>query len=113
MFQGTVAGTGTLDLGTAGTLSLGLGAGSGQVVDFLGATGVLDLSNPLDFAGTINGFGGSDQIFLANTTFTTFGYSSGLLTVKNGSATVAHLKITESSNLFSLTSENHGVLITF
>jgi hypothetical protein len=112
-FLGSVAGSGTLDVGSAGTLSLGLGAASGQTVDFLASTGVLDLAHPLDFLGKIAGFGGSDQIFLANTTYTTFGFSNNLLTVKDGTATVASLNIIESSNHFTLTNENHGVLIKF
>ncbi len=112
-FLGTVAGTGTLDVGHAGTLSLGLGASSGQAVDFLASTGALDLSHPLDFAGTINGFGASDSIFLANTSFTGFSFANDLLTVKHGTTTVASLNITESSNLFTLTSASSGVLITF
>jgi hypothetical protein len=112
-FLGSVAGTGTLDVGSAGTLSLGLGAASGQTVDFLASGGALDLSHPLDFLGKIVGFGGSDQIFLENTTYTTFGFSSNLLTVKDGTATVASLNITETSNHFTLTNENHGVLIKF
>lgn len=110
---GSVAGTGTLEVGTGATLSLGLGAASGQTLEFLGTTGALDLSNPLDFAGTINDFAGSDQILLQNTGFTSFTFSNDLLTVKNGSATVASLHITESSNLFALTAEAHGTLITF
>jgi hypothetical protein len=112
-FLGSIGGTGTLDVGAAGTLSLGLGAASGQTVDFLASTGALDLSHPLDFAGTINGFGGSDSIFLANTSFTGFSFANDLLTVKHGTTTVASLNITESSNMFSLTSESSGVLITF
>ncbi len=112
-FLSTVNGAGTLDIGTAGTLSLGLGAASGQVADFLGTHGVLDLANPLDFVGTITGFGGSDQIFLENTTYTTFGYSNNILTVKDGSTTEASLHFTGSSNSFSLATEAHGILITF
>jgi hypothetical protein len=112
-FQQSVGGTGTLDLGSSGTLSLLLGAGSGQVVDFLGTTGLLDLTNPLDFAGTIIGFGGSDQIDLLSTAETTFSYASNVLTVKNGSTTVATLDFTGSSNSFSLSSDGHsGTLIT-
>jgi hypothetical protein len=112
-FLGSIAGTGTLDLGASATLSLGLGAAGGQVLDFLGTTGTLDLSNPLDFAGTINDFAGSDQIFLENTAYTKFSFSNNLLTVKDLGATVANLNITESSNHFTLTNEHHGVLITF
>jgi hypothetical protein len=112
-FLGTIAGTGTLNVGAAATLSLGLGAASGQGVDFLSTTGVLDLAHPLDFAGSIAGFGHSDQIFLTNATETAFSFSNNLLTVKDGAATVASLNISESSNLFTLTNEHHGVLITF
>jgi hypothetical protein len=112
-FLGNAGGTGTLEIGAGATLSLGLGDGSGQTIDFLGTTGALDLSNPLDFAGTIDGFGGSDQILLQNTSVTSFAFSNNLLTVKDGSATVASLHITDTSNLFSLTAEAHGTLITF
>jgi len=83
------------------------------VVDFLSTSGALDLTNPLDFTGTIKGFGSSDQVFLENTTFTSFGYSNNILTIKDGTSTVASLNITETSNHFSLTNETHGVLITF
>jgi hypothetical protein len=112
-FLSSVAGTGTMDISAGATLSLELGTGSGQVVDFLSTTGVTDLFNPLDFAGTIKGFGGSDQVFLENTTYTSFGFTNNLLTVKDGSSTVASLKITETSNHFSLTNEDSGVLIKF
>ncbi len=112
-FLSDVAGKGTIDLSATGTLSLELGTGSGQVVDFLATTGVMDLFNPLDFAGTITGFHGSDQIFLENTTFTADTYANNILTVSDNGTTVASLHFTGSSNAFSLTSETHGVLITF
>jgi hypothetical protein len=109
----TVAGTGTLAIGSAGTLSLLLGAGSGQVVDFAATTGLLDLTKPLDFTGVISGFGGSDRIDLLGTPETSFTYANNLLTVKNGTATVANLQFTGASNSFSLTSDGHGgTLIT-
>jgi hypothetical protein len=112
-FLSSVAGTGAMDVSSTGTLSLELGAGSGQVVDFLANKGVLDLFNPLDFAGAIKGFSSSDQVFLENTTFTSFGYANNTLTVKDGSATVASLHFAGSSNSFSLANASHGVLITF
>ncbi len=56
-------------------------------MDFLASTEALDLSCPLDFAGTINGFGGSDSIFMANTSFTGSSFSNNLLTVKQGTTT--------------------------
>lgn len=71
-----IGGTGTLDVGATGTLSLLNGTSTGQTVDFLASTGSLDLTLPLDFAGKIGGFGGSNQIDLVNTAFTTYGYAS-------------------------------------
>jgi hypothetical protein len=112
-FLGGIAGTGALDLGARGTLLLERGAGSGQTVGFLGTTGVLDLANPLDFAGTITGFGSLDQIFLENTVFTAHAYSNNVLTLTDNGTNVAALHFTGSSNSFSFQSENHGVLITF
>jgi hypothetical protein len=110
----SVAGTGSMQIGAAGTLSLLLGAGSGQVVDFMAGTGVLDLTAPLDFAGTISGFGGSDQIDLVGTVETSYNYANNVLTVLNGSTTVANLNFTGASNSFSLASDMHGgTLITF
>jgi hypothetical protein len=109
-----VSGAGTLDVGATGTLSLLAGAGSGQVVDFLSGTGLLDLTKPLAFAGTISGFGAGDKIDLLNTVETTYTYANNILTVKDGSATVANLHFAGSSNSFSLTSDMHGgTLITF
>jgi hypothetical protein len=112
-FLASVGGSGTLDLGAAGTLSLELGAGSGQTVDFLSATGALDLSHPLDFGATIAGFGGSDQVFLENTAYTASSYTNNILSLTDNGTTVARLYFAGSSNSFSLASENHGVLITF
>ncbi len=111
-FLGSIAGTGTMDLGIAGTIALGLGAAN-QLVDFEGLGSGLELAHPLDFAGSITGFASHDSIFLENTSFTGFSFNKDLLTVKHGSTTVASLNIIETSNQFTLTAENHGVLITF
>ncbi len=111
-FLGSIAGTGTMDLGIAGTIALGLGAAN-QLVDFEGLGSGLELAHPLDFAGSITGFASHDSIFLENTSFTGFSFNNDLLTVKHGSTTVASLNIIETSNQFTLTTENHGVLITF
>ncbi len=112
-FLSDIAGTGMLEIGASSTLSLELGTGSGQVVDFLSTSGVLDLFNPLDFAGTITGFAGSDQIFLETASETGFSYAGNILTVKDSATTVASLHFTGSSNSFSLANENSGVLIKF
>jgi len=113
-FLGSVAGTGTMDLASAGTVLLQLGASGGQAVDFLATTGLLDLSQPIDFAGTISGFGGSDKIDLIDTVETAYNYVDNVLTVKDGSSIVARLYFTGSSNSFSLGTDMHdGTLITF
>jgi len=92
------------------------GAASGQTVDFLATTGALDLQTPLDFAGTIAGFAGSDTIDLLKTAATGLSYSGGTLTVLDQSATVATLRFSGSytQSDFALTSDGHGgALIKF
>ena len=111
----TVSGTGTLEIGSAGTLSLLLGAGSGQVVDFAASAGLLDLTKPLDFTGSIAGFSGSDQIDVLNTAYTQYNYNTGtdVLTLKNGSATVASLQFIGTSGVTVQSDGHSGALITF
>jgi hypothetical protein len=112
--RSAVSGTGTLEIGSTGTLSLLLGAGSGQVVDFAAGTGVLDLTKPLGLTGTIAGFGSNDQIDLLKTAETSYTYTNNILTVKNGTATVASLHFSGTNNSFTLQSDgNSGTLIKF
>jgi hypothetical protein len=116
IFSTAVAGTGTLDVDATGTLSLLAGAGAGQTVDFLAGTGLVDLSTPLAFAGTIAGFGGSDVIDLIKTAETSFSYSGNVLTVINGTTEVAALKFagTYQQSDFALSSDGSGgTLIKF
>jgi hypothetical protein len=112
----TVGGTGTLQIGATGTMSLLLGAGAGQTVEFLASTGLLDLTKPIDFNGLITGFGGSDTIDLLNTPATGFFVSGGVMTVRNGAKTEATLNFGSSytSADFSVTSDmNGGTIIKF
>jgi hypothetical protein len=116
LFGTAVAGTGTLAVYATGTLSLLAGAGTGQTVDFLAGTGLVDLTAPLDFAGTVAGFGGSDVIDLIATPETGFSYAGNVLTVTNGSTEVAAIKFagTYQQSDFSLGSDgNGGTLIKF
>ena len=111
-----VTGHGTLEVAAAGTMSLLGGAAAGQTFDFLAKTGALDLTNPLDFAGHIAGFHGSDIIDLANTAETSYAYASGILTVENGTNTVASLHFSGNYTTadFILGSDGHGgTQITF
>jgi fibronectin-binding autotransporter adhesin len=111
-----LSGTGTLQIGATGTASLLLGAVSGQVVNFEAGSGALDLTGATHFAGLIEDFGASDVIDLVNTAETNFTYSGSILTVLNGSTTVASLHFggsyTQSS--FTVGSDGHsGTAITF
>jgi len=110
----TVAGFGTLGIGAAGTLLLQSGTGSGQIVDFLAAEGLLELDKPTEFTGTITGFSGADRIDLLGTAETLYTYAGNMLTVTDGSKTVASLTFAGSSNSFSLTGDTRGgTLIRF
>jgi len=85
-------------------------------VDFLTTSGLMDLTAPLGFAGTVAGFGTGDTIDLINTAETSFNFAAGVLTVKNGTAVVASLKFagTYTTADFALTTDNNGGhLITF
>jgi len=112
----TVAGQGTMAIGAGGTLSLLLGTDSTQQVDFTAATGLLELTQPLDFAGQIAGFAGGDQIDLHATHANGFTFSGGVLTVKEGANIVATLNVTGAYTAadFALSSDGHGgTFITF
>jgi hypothetical protein len=112
----SVGGTGTLDIGASGTLSLLDGSAAGQKADFLATTGLLDLTKPAAFAGTIGGFGGSDVIDLLKTAATSLSFASGVLTVKHGSTVEASLHLSGSYTTadFALSSDGHaGTFIKF
>ena len=84
-------------------------------VDFLKDNGLLDLQVPIDFKATIEGFVNGDRIDLLKTPATGESFRSGVLTVQNGSATVAELHFTGSytTDSFHLVSDSHGgTLIT-
>jgi hypothetical protein len=104
-----VSGVGALDIGTGGTMDIIRGKDAGQTVDYLG-TGNLALHTPGTFAGHISGFGGADLIDLVRTAATSASFSSGVLTVSDGSTAVAHLNFNGSynTNSFSLASDGHG-----
>jgi hypothetical protein len=110
-----VSGTGTLQVGGTGSLTLERGAAIGQTVDFLAASGLLNLSNPIDFAGTIANFGGADQIDLLNAPETGYSFSGGVLSVTNGGATVAKLHFSGvGGGQLIVGGDGHGgTLITF
>jgi hypothetical protein len=115
-FSKSVAGTGTLEIGASGTLGLLAGAGTGQIVDFLAGTGLLNLTAPTSFHGTIDGFGASDDIDLLKTPQTSFAFANGILTVKDGTRVEATLNFggTYTQADFTLSTDgSSGTLIKF
>jgi hypothetical protein len=110
-----VSGVGALDIGAGGVMNIIRGKDAGQTVDYLG-TGELEFHTPGTFAGHISGFGGADLIDLLSTPATSASFSSGVLTVLDGSTAVAHLNFngSYSTSSFSLASDLHGgTLIKF
>jgi autotransporter passenger strand-loop-strand repeat protein len=111
-----VGGSGTLDLGSAGTLALVAGVAAGQTVDFTNGAGLLDLTKPTTFLGTIAGFAAGGEIDLLKTTVTSYSYTNSVLNLKDGSKIVASLGFSGSytTSSFTLTSDsNGGTIIKF
>ena len=133
-FSSTVANTGTMTA-TGSVLELDKGGerrgraghrdrrhdghhpGQGRRADRrLPRTGNLALHTPGTFAGHISDFKGSDLIDLVRTAATSESFSGGVLTVLDGSTTVANLHFngSYSTSSFSLASDLHGgTLIKF
>jgi hypothetical protein len=114
--KNTVSGTGTLQIGAAGTMSLLQGAGSGQTVDFLAGTGLLDLTKPIDFTGLITGFAGGDVIDLLKAPESSYGFSNNVLTINDGANIEASLHFGSGYTLadFSVTKDmNGGTFVKF
>jgi hypothetical protein len=104
------AASGTLELGSTGTLSLLNATPSGQLVDFLPSGGVLELATPSAFAGAISGFAAADTIDLPGTAANGLSYAGGVLTVKNGASIVASLHFNGAYTIsgFTLGPDGHG-----
>jgi hypothetical protein len=112
----TVGGTGNLQIGATGTLSLLLGAGAGQTVDFLAGTGLLDLTKAINFTGLITGFAGGDTIDLLKAPETSYGFSNNVLTINDGANIEASLHFSGGYTLadFSVTKDmNGGTFVKF
>ncbi len=105
-----ITGTGKLEIGATGTLTLNGAAQATQATDFLAATGDLSLTNPLNFHGIVGGFTQGDLIDLLGTTVTSLSYANNVLTVKDGTATVASLHFTglSSSASFTMSTDSAG-----
>ncbi len=84
-------------------------------MDFAAGAASLYLSAPLDFLGTVSGFGAGDLIDLQNAHETGFAFSGGVLTIMDDSAIVASLDFNGAytASSFSVTNNNVNVLINF
>jgi hypothetical protein len=107
-----VKGTGMLDISAGGSMRLGAGPDIGQTVDFMtsGARGVLALAVSGTFGGTIAGFAAHNSIDLVKTPATSESFAGGVLTVKDGTTTVASLHFSGSyaTSSFHLAADGHG-----
>jgi hypothetical protein len=110
VFLGQVSGSGAISLTSGATAVFDTGASATQKVSFLAGSSTLDFGSPASFLGTIAGFTGSDKIDLLNTAATQLSYAGGVLTVLNGTTTVATLTFsgTYNNNNFVLGSDSNG-----
>lgn len=99
--DGSLSGTGTVDLGAKDTLTLG-GAVSGQTIAFTGTGETLLLGAAATFAGTLSAFALKDTIDLAGATSGTIeGFTAGILTIVEtlGTAAPSTLTLTFASSI--------------
>ena len=81
------------NIAAGASLEFDAATSSGQTVTFAADTGNLAIGAPSSFAALIAGFGAGNEIDLFNTNATAASYQSGVLTVKNGTTTVASLNL--------------------
>ena len=91
-FAGAVTGTGTDTIAGAATLEFASTVAAGQTVLFSGANGVLDLTDPTGFAGSISGFAKGDTVDFAGawsllSVTQNSARTMSTLTLQNGAAT--------------------------
>jgi hypothetical protein len=116
--SGSIQGTGLLEITNNTSLALDGPVGSGQTVQFdigNGPAPILVLNDPSHFQGHITGFQGSDQIDLPTIHFdsgTTATFAGGILTIKEGTTTVAAITFVGSPNLKITSDGQGGTLIT-
>jgi hypothetical protein len=112
---GAVTGTGTLKIDAGETLEVGSTVANTQTAVFASTTGTLSLDQPLNFAGSITNFTGSDQIYLGGQTITGFGgynTTTHVLTVLGtGNTTIAQLTFNGSYTLGNFSVSNNGLYV--
>lgn len=109
-FEQANSGRATYSLAAGSTLTFKGGATGAVNFADGGAGASLDLGAVASFAGAINGFGVSDNLDLLNTVATKATWKNGRLTILNGTATVATIKLAGSytGDIFSVSSDQHG-----
>ena len=109
-FEQANTGRATYSLAAGSTLTFKGGALGTVNFNDGGAGASLDLGAVASFAAAINGFGASDSLDLLNTAATKATWKNGKLTILNGTATVATIKLAGSyaGDIFSVSSDQHG-----
>ena len=108
------AATGTADIGAGGGIVLDGALASSQSVDFTASSGALDIADPGQFFGTIEGFASGDVIDLSNAAFTagadTLSFASHTLSVSQSGTAIASLALagSYSTSAFQLSGDGAG-----
>src|SRR5271166_2008693 len=104
------SGTGNFEIGGNGIVEFGSAVDAGHGITFTSTAGTMELGAPGQFAPTTAGFVVGDKIDLLKTAVTGLSYASGVLTVTNGSTTVASLNLAGAYSTadFTSKSDNNG-----
>jgi hypothetical protein len=107
---GSITGTGTMGIQSGATLDVSGSVAASQTTVFDSGSNTLALGDAAQFVGRILDFATGDAIDLLGKAATKLAYTTGLLTVSNGSTLVAKLGVKGSYTTasFKLISDNHG-----
>jgi hypothetical protein len=110
MVNGSITGTGTMQIASGAALELNGSAVATQNIMFGANANKLLLETPSGVAAHILDFATGDTIDLLSTASTKLAYAAGVLTVDNGTKVVAKLEVKGSYTTanFKLVSDNHG-----
>jgi hypothetical protein len=110
MVNGSITGTGSMQIASGAALELNGSAVATQNIQFGANANKLLLETPSATAAHILDFATGDTIDLLSKTSTKLAYTSGLLTVSNGTTLVAKLEVKGSYTTanFKLASDGHG-----
>jgi hypothetical protein len=103
-------GTGAIEVGGNAIAEFGAAVDAAQTMTFTSAAATIELGAPGQFGGTIDSLVVGDTIDLLQTAVTGLSYANGVLTVQNGSTTVATLNLPGgfSTSDFVFTSDNNS-----